>query len=339
MANREGKCPQCGGTLSIPEELLKFSCMYCGAVLHQEDLVVAQVKKEKNPLEDMLQRLYETGDEKTEDLIDQMLELDKYSLKANEIYTRLHFNELLLNHQGALNHFSRSEYTVYFDKYKLQSRPVLEALDRYAVASEDKGEALMHELAKELFEAVDKKLETDPSLKSRNARSMKKDQYKTILAIYMVPMVQEQKLSTGGRLADILVEEWIRKNPKLKIARASYQDLVSGFKKGKLCFITTAVCESFGKPDDCYELTSFRRFRDEQMLATPEGRALVEEYYDVAPAIVTCIDLSEERKSVYADIWREWLAPCLKDIESGRMADCGKRYGQMVRSLKQKYLS
>ena len=114
---------------------------------------------------------------------------------------------------------------------------------------------------------------------------------------------------------------------------------MSGFKRGKLCFITTAVCESFGKPDDCYELTSFRRFRDEQMLATPEGRALVEEYYDVAPAIVTCIDLSEERKSVYEDIWSEWLAPCLKDIESGRMADCGKRYAQMVRSLKYRYLS
>ena len=66
--------------------------MYCSAVLHQEDLVVAQVKKEKNPLEDMLQKLFETGDEKAEDLIDQMLELDKYSLKANEIYARLHFN-------------------------------------------------------------------------------------------------------------------------------------------------------------------------------------------------------------------------------------------------------
>ena len=28
------------------------------------------------------------------------------------------------------------------------------------------------------------------------------------------------------------------------------------------CFVTTAVCDSFGKSDDCYELTAFRAFRD-----------------------------------------------------------------------------
>ena len=36
MANKNGRCPKCGGELSIPEELARFSCMYCGAVLTQE---------------------------------------------------------------------------------------------------------------------------------------------------------------------------------------------------------------------------------------------------------------------------------------------------------------
>ena len=98
MANRNGKCPKCGGELSIPEELAKFSCMYCGAVLTQEELVIIQEKKEKNPLGEILQKLYENGDEKAEDLIDQMLELDQYDAKANEIYARLHFNEIIFEH-------------------------------------------------------------------------------------------------------------------------------------------------------------------------------------------------------------------------------------------------
>ena len=29
-----------------------------------------------------------------------------------------------------------------------------------------------------------------------------------------------------------------------------------------VCFVTTAVCDSFGKSDDCFELTTFRNFRD-----------------------------------------------------------------------------
>ena len=36
------------------------------------------------------------------------------------------------------------------------------------------------------------------------------------------------------------------------------------------CYITTAVCEFYGKPDDCHELTQFRKFRDE-WLAKQEG--------------------------------------------------------------------
>ena len=36
---RSGKCPQCGHALKIPAELTKFSCMYCGARLTQDELV------------------------------------------------------------------------------------------------------------------------------------------------------------------------------------------------------------------------------------------------------------------------------------------------------------
>ncbi len=338
MANRNGKCPKCGGELSIPEELAKFSCMYCGAVLTQEELVIIQEKKEKNPLGEILQKLYENGDEKAEDLIDQMLELDQYDAKANEIYARLHFNEIIFEHLDVMERFSRSEYAACFESYKRQCHPVLETVDRYAMVSEDKGEPLMHELAAALVKALDEAVAADASLRSKNARAMKLDQYKMILAVYAIPMVQEQKLSIGGRLADILVEEWISAHPKSKIAKGNYQDMVVGFKKGKMCFITTAVCESFGKPDDCYELTCFRDFRDNHMLRTKEGRALVEEYYEIAPGIVTCINLGGDGAGIYEDIWKKWLSPCLSDIEAGRTEACGRRYQEMVESLKGRYL-
>jgi hypothetical protein len=265
--------------------------------------------------------------------------MDRFSPKANEIYARLHFNEILFDHLHVMEHFNRTEYASCFDNYKRQCHPVLETVDRYAMVTEDKGEALMHELAAGLVKAIDEAVAADATLRSRNARMMKLDQYKTILAVYTIPMVQEQKLSVGKKLADILVEEWIGAHPKSKIVKGSYEDMATGFRKGKLCFITTAVCDSFGKADDCYELMSFRDFRDIHMLKTQEGRKLVEEYYNIAPAIVTCIDLGEDRAAVYEEIWKEWLSPCLSDIEAGRREACGKRYQEMVEALKVRYLS
>lgn len=54
-------------------------------------------------------------------------------------------------------------------------------------------------------------------------------------------------------------------------------------KKG--CFITTAVCEFRGLPDNCAELECLRDFRDGYMQSFRQGRDMVAEYYAVAPAI------------------------------------------------------
>lgn len=40
----------------------------------------------------------------------------------------------------------------------------------------------------------------------------------------------------------------------------------------KFCYITTAVCETFGKPDDCYELRLLRTYRDGYLAGTRAER-------------------------------------------------------------------
>ncbi|MCY4408269.1 MAG: hypothetical protein OXC15_18015, partial [Rhodospirillaceae bacterium] len=55
------------------------------------------------------------------------------------------------------------------------------------------------------------------------------------------------------------------------------------------CFLTTAVTERRGEPDDGPTLTLLRAFRDGYMTRTPERRALVEEYYAIAPKLVAAI--------------------------------------------------
>lgn len=104
------------------------------------------------------------------------------------------------------------------------------------------------------------------------------------------------------------------------------------------CFITTAVCDTFGKSDDCYELTTFRKFRDEWLTVQPDGRSLILEYYEIAPRIVANINRLSEAKKIYKNIWKQYLAPCLNFINCGDNFSCKQKYIDMVHELKKLYL-
>lgn len=110
------------------------------------------------------------------------------------------------------------------------------------------------------------------------------------------------------------------------------------YKNKKSCFITTAVCDNSGKPDDCYELTTFRKFRDEWLVVQLDGKSLIAEYYEIAPRIVANINRLPEAKKIYENIWKQYLAPCLAFIESDDKLSCKQLYTDMVYKLKKHYL-
>ena len=104
------------------------------------------------------------------------------------------------------------------------------------------------------------------------------------------------------------------------------------------CFVTTAVCESLGKPDDCEELTAFRKFRDGWLTAQPDGKNLIAEYYAVAPKIVDRINRLADAAQIYENIREKYLEPCLNFIKHGENLSCKKLYIKMVHDLKSRYL-
>lgn len=103
------------------------------------------------------------------------------------------------------------------------------------------------------------------------------------------------------------------------------------------CFVTSAVCESFHKPDDCYELTAFRSFRDDWLACQPDGDALIQEYYKIAPAIVRKINQCKNAKEIYKSIWEKYLSVCLEYIKSNDNARCKEKYVMMVEELRHKF--
>ncbi len=68
-----------------------------------------------------------------------------------------------------------------------------------------------------------------------------------------------------------------------------------------------------------------------------EGEEIVQEYYNLAPTIVKHINKKKDSKKIYADIWSDYLSPCISLIEEGKNEECQELYVKMVRGLQKLY--
>lgn len=114
-------------------------------------------------------------------------------------------------------------------------------------------------------------------------------------------------------------------------ADINYPQSLSGVPPS--CYITTATCESYGKPDNCYELTTFRKFRDSWLCCQDDGPQLIQQYYKKAPDIVVKINSMSNRNEIYKEIYEKYLRPCLTFIENGENEKCKEHYTLMVNTM------
>jgi hypothetical protein len=81
------------------------------------------------------------------------------------------------------------------------------------------------------------------------------------------------------------------------------------------CFITTACVEYMNLADDCYELETLRKFRDEYMLKHENGINLAQTYYETAPKIVEILKTKQNAKEIFTDLYYDYIIPSVKAIE------------------------
>ena len=105
------------------------------------------------------------------------------------------------------------------------------------------------------------------------------------------------------------------------------------------CFLTSACVEAKGLPDDCYELTTLRKFRDEFLAKQECGKCEIEHYYHVAPAIVDRINASKDSIAVFERIYDELVVPCIKMIEGSNFFGAHMHYRDYVVKLEKQYIT
>lgn len=103
------------------------------------------------------------------------------------------------------------------------------------------------------------------------------------------------------------------------------------------CYLTSACVYAKGLPDDCYELTTLRAYRDNWLANQPEGKTLIEQYYAVAPKIVSVINDRADRASIYDRIYNTMVRPCVELIEKNRMDEALEMYTMMTKKLQEQY--
>lgn len=242
--------------------------------------------------------------------------------------------DMLFQAGNPLSSFKKSLYPEAFQAYLRKYIEVIDAIEKVYVKEDGVDEEWLHKLADHLVDQAAAELERIPK---KGKRSEQLTDYNMTLAVYTFPAILEKKGQSAEPLTNLIVEKW-NTAFKTSIGCASYEKIETGFHR-KLCYITTAVCESQGKADNCYELELLRDYRDQYLLSTPEGAALVKEYYNIAPTIVSRIARSEASEQVYEEIWQNYLAPCVHLIEAGKKEDCREQYMAMVYELKGRYMA
>lgn len=138
-------------------------------------------------------------------------------------------------------------------------------------------------------------------------------------------------VETAGRVVEKVIDEAVEFLERLTSPNLPFIGRKGGGGGG--CYITTATINHLNKTDDCYELNTFREFRDNWLSEQTDGKELIGKYYEIAPKLVGIIDNSPDKEFIYNRIWVDYLSKCLYLIESNKFTECKNLYIEMVRYL------
>jgi len=117
-----------------------------------------------------------------------------------------------------------------------------------------------------------------------------------------------------------------------KLNKSHRNDNIKKEKSGG-CFLTTAVCNIKGKPDDCYELEILRNFRDEYLLSTKEGKKLVKDYYSFAPELALKLEKHFDSSMIAEKLYFSYIIPIINDIQKNKKNKAINKYKNMINTL------
>jgi hypothetical protein len=236
--------------------------------------------------------------------------------------------------ENPMKSFNKNTYAQTFNHVYEQMLPAFDAIEEL-YKSVGEPDTMISNMAAAF---VDEAVSCVSKGKNRREQEMIQMNLNMQLAVYVYPSILHYRGQSSQPLADAIGVQWKKAFPKSNVSQATVDSIQDGFKR-KFCYITTAVCRTFGKPDDCYELSLLRDYRDGYLASQENGEELIRMYYDQAPSIVKHIDRRDNASEIYRSIWDTYLSECIGMIENGELENCRDLYIRMVEDLRKEYFS
>ena len=233
---------------------------------------------------------------------------------------------------SVLETFNKKNYKSSFEREYQKYVPAFDAIETlYHTVREP--QEMLENMAQALTDSAVEQLN---EIKRRSVRDNIQMNFNMQLAVFVYPSILHYKGDSSRPLCDAILASWKKAFPKSNVQAAEFEFIEKGFHR-KFCYITTAVCDSLQKGDDCPELMLLRSYRDGYLSFVEGGEDMIRRYYDVAPSIVRHINERGDAKQIYQGIWTDYISPCIDLIENGENEACRKLYMQMVDDLHRDY--
>lgn len=300
---KEGTCPKCHEKIQVPDDREKIICMYCG-----REIQVSEALGKKK-------------------------EIDYVAYGENYNRAMAGLQDVIGKCDKPMKDFRRDKYEGIFEAFYGSNRSVFEAIE-YVYRNDENPDKWLSKLAANFVETAQADLNACGSKSRRNQKLL---DFNLLISVYLIPAMLKYPATFSEPFSDCLLESW-NKAFDTKVGKASFADIDNGFHR-KLCYITTAVCESLGKGLDCYELQLLKDYRDQYLEPTAEGHMMVEEYYNIAPTIVKRVEKQPDRDMIYKGLYQAYIEPCIQKIENQEYEACREKYQEMVLELKTRYMN
>lgn len=257
-------------------------------------------------------------------------------MESNYGYILENAAQLVQSVQNPLKKFNKQDYPSQLEKYSYEHEQLIEAIKSYF---NEKNEGEIKEFANVFaFSLVSPIQYAQESVSKKTIRDKNQIDLNLVLVIYVFPLLQDKLGENGKILSEAVIEEWKKAFPKESNIQLSTKESIQRGFKSRLCYISTASALVNGMDDHCYELELLRDFRDRFLSFGNEQSRQMSAYYNVSPTILKRIDRSDNSQSIYRSLWKEYILPCIRYIESKDEESCYQHYMKMVQSLKETYL-
>lgn len=177
-----------------------------------------------------------------------------------------------------------------------------------------------------------RKREEEERRRRREEKKRKEQEYRNSVFKYETCTACHRRFEITNGEHDYLVSKGLDMPKRCKdcIAKGNRPTPDRGYDSSRNssggCFITTAVCEYFGKEDDCYELTMLRSFRDNWLAEQKNGKLEIRLYYDCAPKLVEKMKSSNDYAATCEELMDKYIRPCVELIKRHKEEECRQLY-------------